>query len=120
MDVGSYWQPMQKAAIEEAEKLGYEIVIRTSAPNDAQKNEKHLGFIQEAIDEEAAGIAVAAIDPDMFDRKIREAFREDIPVVTFDGDIKTKENRLAYIGTDNYQAGIKLGKKEQKSLKKKI
>lgn len=55
----------------------------------------------------------------MFDRKIREAFREDIPVVTFDGDIKTKENRLAYIGTDNYQAGIKLGKKEQKSLKKK-
>lgn len=37
MDVGSYWQPMQKAAIEEAEKLGYEIVIRTSAPNDAQK-----------------------------------------------------------------------------------
>ena len=38
------WHPMQKAAIEEAEKLGYEIIIRTSAPNETQKNEKHLGF----------------------------------------------------------------------------
>ena len=119
VDVGSYWQPMQKAAIEEAEKLGYEIIIRTSAPNETQKNEKHLGFIQEAIDEEADGIAVAAIDPDMFDRKVKEAFREDIPIVTFDGDIKTKENRLAYIGTNNYQAGIELGKKGAEILKSK-
>jgi ribose transport system substrate-binding protein len=119
VDIGSYWQPMQEAAVKEAEKLGYEIIIRTSAPNEAQKNEKHLGFIQEAIDEEADGIAVAAIDPDMFDKKVREAFREGIPVVTFDGDIKTKENRLAYIGTDNYQAGVELGKKGAEILKEK-
>ncbi|MGL6100223.1 MAG: sugar ABC transporter substrate-binding protein, partial [Fusobacteriaceae bacterium] len=119
VDVGSYWQPMQDAAKLEAEKLGYELVIRTSSPSDAQKNEKHLGFIQEGIDEEAAGIAVAPMDPDMFDRKVKEAFEEKIPVVTFDADIKTKGNRVAYVGTDNKLAGIDLGKKGAEFLKDK-
>lgn len=117
VDVGSYWKPMQDAAIAEAEKLGYELIIRTSSPSDSQKNEKHLGFIQEAIDEEAAGIAVAPMDPDMFDRKVREAHLEKIPVVTFDADVKTKANRIAYIGTDNKLAGIELGKKGAEYLK---
>lgn len=119
VDVGSYWQPMQDAAKEEAEKLGYELIIRTSAPSDAQKNEKHLGFIQEGIDEEAAGIAIAPMDPDMFDRKVKEAFEEKIPVVTFDADVKTKSNRVAYVGTDNRLAGIDLGKKGAEYLKNK-
>lgn len=119
VDVGSYWKPMGEAAKTEAEKLGYDLIMRTSAPSDAQKNEKHLGFIQEAIDEGAAGIAIAPMDPDMFDRKVKEAFSEKIPVVTFDADIKTKTNRIAYIGTDNMLAGKDLGKQGAEHLKNK-
>ncbi|MGL4403330.1 MAG: sugar ABC transporter substrate-binding protein [Fusobacteriaceae bacterium] len=119
VDVGSYWKPMGDSAKAEADKLGYELVIRTSSPSDAQKNEKHLGFIQEAIEEGAAGIAIAPMDPDMFDRKVKEAFAEKIPVVTFDADVKTKANRIAYIGTDNLSAGKDLGKKGAEYLKNK-
>ncbi|MGL5578400.1 MAG: sugar ABC transporter substrate-binding protein, partial [Fusobacteriaceae bacterium] len=119
VDVGSYWKPMGEAAKAEADKLGYDLVMRTSAPSDAQKNEKHLGFIQEAIDEGAAGIAIAPMDPDMFDRKVKEAFSEKIPVVTFDADVKTKANRIAYIGTDNMLAGKELGKRGAEYLKEK-
>lgn len=119
VDTGAYWSPMKKAAQDRAKELGYELVFKTSPPSQPQKNEKHLGFLEEAIAEEAAGIAIAPIDPDMFDRKIKEASDAGIPVVTFDADVKTPENRLSYVGTDNKLAGIELGKQGATYLKEK-
>lgn len=119
VDTGAYWSPMKKAAQDRAKELGYDLVFKTSPPNQPQKNEKHLGFLEEAISEEAAGIAIAPIDPDMFDRKIKEATDAGIPVVTFDADVNTPENRLSYVGTDNKLAGIELGKQGATYLKEK-
>ncbi len=118
-DTGAYWSPMRKAAEEEAAKLGYELVVKTTPPSEAQKNERHLGFINEAISKNVAGIAVAPMDPDMFDNKVMEANLAGIPVVTFDADVKTAENRIAYIGTDNKLAGEQLGQEGAKQLKEK-
>lgn len=119
VDTGAYWSPMKKAAQDRAKELGYELVFKTSPSNEPQKNEKHLGFVDEGIQNEAAGIAVAPIDPDMFDKKIKEVKESGIPVVTFDADVKTKENRTAYVGTDNKLAGEELGKQGALYLKSK-
>src|SRR5471030_775823 len=59
VDTGAYWSPMKKAAEDDAKALGYELVVKTSPPNETQKNEKHLGFLDEAIKNKAAGIAIA-------------------------------------------------------------
>lgn len=119
VDTGAYWSPMKKAAEDRAKELGYNLVFKTSPPNESQKNEKHLGFLSEAIQKKAAGIAVSPMDPDMFDKKIKEAKDAGIPVVTFDADINTKENRSAYVGTDNKLAGEMLGKNAAQMLKDK-
>lgn len=118
-DTGAYWSPMRKAAEDEAKALGYELVVKTTPPNEAQKNERHIGFVDEAIKNKAAGIAIASLDPDMFDNKVGEATMANIPTVTFDADVKTKENRLAYVGTDNKLAGETLGEKGAEDMKKK-
>lgn len=55
----------------------------------------------------------------MFDKKVKEANDKGIPVVTFDADVKTKENRTSYIGTDNKLAGEQLGENGAKALKEK-
>lgn len=119
VDTGAYWSPMKKAAEDEAKALGYELVFKTSPSKESQKNEKHLGFLDEGIQNNAAGIAVAPMDPDMFDKKIKEIKDANIPVVTFDADVKTKDNRTAYIGTDNKLAGEELGKQGGEYLKAK-
>lgn len=119
VDTGAYWSPMKKAAQDEAKALGYELVFKTSPSNEPQKNEKHLGFVDEAIQNSAAGIAVAPMDPDMFDKKIKEVKDANIPVVTFDADVKTKGNRTSYVGTDNKLAGEELGKQGAQYLKDK-
>lgn len=118
-DAGAYWSPMIKAAQERAEELGYDLIVKTTPPAEPQENEKHIGFVNEAIQNKAAGIAVAPNDPDMFDKKLAEALEAEVPVVTFDADVKTKENRIAYVGTDNYEAGKELGRKGAEFLKEK-
>ena len=119
VDTGAYWSPMKKAAQLEAASLGYELVVKTTPPSEAQKNERHIGFIDEAISKKVAGIAIAPMDPDMFDNKVREAKEAGIPVVTFDADVNTKSNRIAYIGTDNKLAGEQLGENGARELKEK-
>lgn len=119
VDTGAYWSPMKNAAQLEAAALGYELVVKTTPPSEAQKNERHIGFIDEAISKNVAGIAIAPMDPEMFDNKVKEAKNAGIPVVTFDADVKTAENRIAYVGTDNKLAGEQLGEEGAKELKEK-
>lgn len=117
VDTGAYWSPMKKGAEDKAKELGYELVSKTTPPSEAQKNERHIGFVDEAISKKAAGIALAPMDPDMFDRKAKEAMDSGIKLVTFDADVKTEANRTAYIGTDNKLAGEELGRKGAEYLK---
>ena len=117
VDTGAYWSPMKRGAEETAEKLGYNIVVKTSPPVEAQKNEKHIGFIKEAIANKAAGIAISPIEQNMFKNPIIEAKDAKIPVITFDADLKDPKNRTAYVGTDNTLAGADLGKQAAKKMK---
>lgn len=120
VETGTYWGGIIKGAKEEADKLGYELVIKTSPPSEPDKTAKHIGFIDEAIaDPDTKAIAFSAVDKDAFDRKLGEAKKKGIPVVTFDGDTVTEANRDAYIGTNNYDAGVVLGENVAKFLKEK-
>ncbi len=67
----------------------------------------------------ADGIAVAPMDPDMFDRKVREARDAGIPVVTFDADVATKANRVTFVGTNNFSAGELMGQHGARILREK-
>ena len=62
-----------------------------------------------AIREHAAGIAVSLIEPTAFNRTTAEALKEGIPVVSYNADGGRGNDRLAYVGQDLYQSGLKFG-----------
>lgn len=119
VDTGAYWSVIKAGAEAKAEELGYELVTKTSPWTDSQKNEKQIGFVSEGIAKNVAAISIAPMDPDMLDPKAKEVTEAGIPLITFDADIKTTENRLSYIGTDNRQAGHDLGVRAAQMLKDK-
>lgn len=110
VETGTYWSGIIEGASSTAADLGYSFEMRTTPPSEVDKTTKHLGFIDEAIaDPNTAGIAFAAQDKTAYDRKLQEAMDAGIPVVTFDGDTESESAKNAFIGTNNYEAGVVLG-----------
>lgn len=116
VDTGAYWNPMRLGAEETAKKLGYELIVKTSPPAEPQKLEKHIGFINEAVSNGAAGIAIAPLEANIFKNPIKQALDAGIPVVTFDADLENPDDRTAYVGTDNELAGAELGRRAAERL----
>ena len=102
---GPYWKPLIDSAKQKAGERGIRLVVKSGQPGDSSRPQKLIEMVQEAIDQKADGIAMAALEPEMFDVKAAEAMEAGIKVVTYDTDIRTSANRLSYIGTNNYEAG---------------
>jgi len=65
--------------------------------------------MRRAIRSGADGIAVSVIDPVLFNRPTAEALDHGIPVVSYNADGGVGNRRLAYVGQDLYQSGLKFG-----------
>ena len=65
--------------------------------------------MRRAIDRGADGIAVSVIDRRAFNRPTAEALSRGIPVVSYNADGGVGNRRLAYVGQDLYQSGLKFG-----------
>lgn len=61
--------------------------------------------LDQIIAKKPAGIAVTCMDATAYIPAINKARSEGIPVVTFDSD-SPNSNRITFIGTQNYQAGV--------------
>jgi ribose transport system substrate-binding protein len=77
------------------------------APTPPEHNAQ-VTLMKEAIAAKFDGIAITPIKPDAMAPTIDEAIAANIPVITYDSDSPTSK-RLAYIGTNNYEAGKILG-----------
>lgn len=66
-----------------------------------------------AIAAKASAIAVSIIDPHAFNDPVQRALDAGIPVFSYNADapISSGNKRLAYIGQDLYQAGVKMGER---------
>ncbi len=64
------------------------------------------GFIAQGLD----GIVFGASDPGAFDKVVKDALKQDIPVITFDSDAPNS-GRLVYIGPNNFHSGYLAGKR---------
>ncbi len=70
---------------------------------------------EDAVAKNPDGIAVTPIDGKEFASVIDEAIDKKIPVICFDSDSETSK-RLAYLGTNNYEAGKAAGEAALKLL----
>lgn len=68
-----------------------------------------VAAMRRAIREKADGIALSIIDPTVFDRPTDDALSRGIPVLAYNADGARANRRLAYVGQDLYQSGLKFG-----------
>jgi simple sugar transport system substrate-binding protein len=65
--------------------------------------------MRRAVSSGADGIAVSLIEPEAFNKPTAEALSRGIPVVSYNADGGRGNKRLAYVGQDLYQSGLKFG-----------
>lgn len=103
--ISPFWDAMSKGL--DAAKDELKVQGSWQGPQNAQHIEQ-IKLFKDAVASKVDGIAVSAIDADALAPTIDEATAAGIPVITFDSD-SPKSKRLAYIGTNNIEAGKTLG-----------
>jgi simple sugar transport system substrate-binding protein len=68
-----------------------------------------VNAMRRAIKERAAGIAISLIEPTAFNRATADALAAGIPVIAYNADGGRGNQRLAYVGQDLYESGLKFG-----------
>jgi ribose transport system substrate-binding protein len=102
-----YWIDAKKGGEDAAAELGVKWVY--TGPADFN-TPAQVTTLEQIIQTRPAGIIVAALQPDAITAAINKAIAAGIPVVTVDTDAP-KSNRMTYLGTDNYSAGVTMGKR---------
>lgn len=103
--ISPFWDAMGKGVDEMMAELGCD--ARWQAPDRPDNNAQKLVF-ENALAANVDGIAVSPIQADAFAPVIDAAIDKGVPVITFDSDSE-KSKRLAYIGTNNFEAGKRAG-----------
>lgn len=100
-----YWEEVRLGAERMAKELGVDVSVYLPPHEDPEGQAR---AVEEAAQEGAAGIAFAASEPDAIALAAKTAEDRDVPLITLDTDAPGTP-RLAYIGTDNLQAGRRAG-----------
>lgn len=69
---------------------------------------KQVEIVNQLIKQNIDGIIISANDSQSLKNVINKAVNNNIPVITFDSD-SPDSKRLSYVGTDNYEVGVKIG-----------
>jgi ribose transport system substrate-binding protein len=88
--------------------VGEDLGVKTeyTGPSDYDMNAVSAA-IEQAVAKGAAGIVVVGWEESL-NGAINSAIEQGVPVVTVDADLPTS-NRLAFVGTSNFNAGVELG-----------
>lgn len=100
-----YYETITQVAKESA--LPYNVQLMVKAPEEASI-EQQIRMMETMIAQNVDGIAVNPLDSDAIIPVINKAVHSGIPVICFESDSPYSE-RHAYIGTDNFTAGVRMG-----------
>jgi ribose transport system substrate-binding protein len=108
-----YWQEAAAGLMKAAGQLhvGAEVI----GPESYDVKDQHQEF-QDALKKKPTGILVSAGDPNLIKGDIDAATSQGIPVITIDSDVP-ESSRVAFVGTDNYKAGLMGARLAAKELK---
>ena len=111
-----FWDSMGIGLKDGAKEAGADPKSGWLAPPQTDNNSQKTVFDQQ-LSANVDGIAVSPIQAEAFAPVIDAAVDKGIPVLTFDSDAPTSK-RLAYIGTNNYEAGKVAGEEAVKLFPK--
>ena len=106
-----FWKIAQAGTEKAAKELGCEVLFRLPSTGTAQEQQT---IVQDMITVGVSGIAISPKDPANQTDMLNKAAAK-VNLVTQDSDAP-QSNRLCYIGTDNYQAGVAAGELIKETL----
>lgn len=101
-----FFNAARLGALQAGDELGVE--VNYTGPSQTKVKDQ-IDVVESLITKGVDGIALSAVDGDALVRVVNRAAEQGIPVITWDSDVAEDGNRLAFVGTDNYQAGVKAG-----------
>lgn len=103
--ISPFWDSMGKGL--EAAKADLKVNADWQGPSPAENNAQ-VNLFKTAVASKVDGIGVSVIEAKAMVPVIDDAVKQGIPVITFDSD-SPDSKRLAYIGTNNFEAGKTAG-----------
>ena len=103
--ISPFWDTMGKGMDAGVKELGVKSTWQAPSPADHNGQVK---LFNDALSAKVDGIAISPIQADAIAPTIDKAIAEGTPVICFDSDA-TGSKRLAYIGTNNFEAGKAAG-----------
>lgn len=102
-----YWKSALKGFEDAANELNVSVAYRGGTQYDLHEQ---ITILEQVIAKKPAGIALSAINPNNLNATINKAVEMGIPVVLFDSDAPLSK-ASAFLGTNNYEAGVKAADK---------
>ncbi|MGV3488248.1 MAG: sugar-binding protein [Tuberibacillus sp.] len=100
-----YWHLIESGAKAAAKK--YHVAVEYNGPQQKDMDQ-HIQIVHEAVASKVDGIIMQGLYPKESTEVINEAVQQGVPVITVDTDDPLSE-RTAYVGTNNFQAGVLAG-----------
>ncbi len=105
-----FWVSLDKGSTEVGQTLGVNALRQSPNPSN---NVQQIRIFKDALAKGVKGIGISVIDPVAMTSTINQAVASHVPVICFDSDAPTS-NRLAYLGTNNFNAGFLAGQAARK------
>jgi len=110
-NASDFWKIAQAGTTKAAKELGCEVIFKIPPQGTAQEQKQ---IVQDLITRGVSGIAISPKDPENQTAMLNSAAAQ-VNLVTQDSDAPGSD-RICYIGTDNYQAGVAAGELLKKTL----
>jgi len=108
-----FWKSIHAGAVKAADELGIEVIWK--GPLKEDDRESQIKVVEDFITRGVDGIVLAPLDDAALRPVVKDAVRNDIPVVIIDSGLKS-EDYVSFVATDNYIGGQKGGRHLAKLL----
>lgn len=98
-----FWKSIRAGAEQAAREFGIEMIWK--GPQKEDDRSQQITVVEDFISRGVDGIVLAPLDDRALVRPVRDAARENIPVVIIDSGLQGSDY-VSYIATDNFQGGV--------------
>jgi ribose transport system permease protein len=108
-----FFELARRGATDEAKRLGVNLIWQAPATSDPAYQAQ---IIEDLLTKRVDAIAVAPVDDKVLLPFLARAKKEGVPILTWDVDSSDTSLRIAYVGTDNYEAGKTAGQEARRLM----
>ena len=108
-----FWKSIHAGAIKAEQELkaqGVDVEVIWKGPLKEDDRESQIRVVEDFITSDVTGIVLAPLDDSALRNPVRDAVRNDIPVVIIDSGLLSDEY-ASFVATDNYIGGRKGGER---------